>query len=334
MKNNGKKRDICHKCSILLLMISTFLCLSACGLVEKSIPVENVVEETNDECESSLTSDSSSLTLENDQNEETSDEASMDVEDSSNQTVSYSTDDKGLEHFNVGDLDGNDIQEFMTIESMEEDNYLSKCIVAFYFNNERVFEHEDILPCYPTSHAWYLDLDQDGDKEVVLPIYPYVNSMPLTEYEVLKCKDGVWFPLEVYTGEDCLDNQFPIHIVYGSKKNEIIISCDGTDKTITYDITKHYEAKVVEYEESEYYGEVYKAILEGQDYVEGADFGSVAAWGVWDIWPEVFEGRNCLVANHGIQGPEGKFDILGDLNVYFDYDEAGKIQILDIVFKN
>ena len=42
-------------------------------------------------------------------------------------------------------------------------------------------------------------------------------------------------------------------------------------------------------------------------------------------------GEPCLIATHGIQGFD-KFDIWGELDVYFNYDAEGKTRILDIKF--
>ena len=62
-------------------------------------------------------------------------------------------------------------------------------------------------------------------------------------------------------------------------------------------------------------------------------FGSVCAWGIWDIQSGEYQGRPCLIATHGIQGYD-KFDFWGELDVYFDYDTKGKIRFLDMQFRN
>ena len=69
-------------------------------------------------------------------------------------------------------------------------------------------------------------------------------------------------------------------------------------------------------------------------YKEGDDFGSIAAWGIWEICSGTYDGRNCLIATHGLQGPEGKFDTIGLVDIYFDYNEKGLVNILDMEFRD
>ena len=61
--------------------------------------------------------------------------------------------------------------------------------------------------------------------------------------------------------------------------------------------------------------------------------GEAAAWGVWELERSSFEGKDCIIATHGIQGLGGKFDMLGTADVYFKYDAMGKIKVLKLEFK-
>lgn len=236
-----------------------------------------------------------------------------------------------VKRYSVGDIDANGEEEYFLIDNEyskpEYDGHLS-----FYLNGESIYEYDSILRTSP-GNAECVDLDLDGEKEIFLTFYPYVNSMPLIEYIVLKRTSSGWKTLEMIHGETMLDNGFPIAVKYGKQKNTIEISCEGIEKKIVYDITDHYEAMIDEYQESGLQVGTLEYILEGDYYTAGDEFGEVAAWGIWDIVSSIYEGDHCLIATHGIQGPEGKFDMLGKLDVYFRYNEDGRVKIVNIEFR-
>ena len=229
----------------------------------------------------------------------------------------------------VGDLDGNGVPEMIGIMNgtgAGED----RAQIAFYLNGEKIYEYEDLLWAFP-GDAWWLDLNRDGREEIVFTIYPMVNSMPLTEYTVLTREGNHWKALEIPLGETVLDNAFPITIKASGNPQEILITCEGCGDMIWYNYKGHYQ-KLAEEPES-YMGTIAQQIL-NTEFSAGEDFGSVAAWGVWQLAPGHYgqEGIPCLVATHGIEGPEGKFDALGNLDVYFHWDKTGKLEILGIQF--
>lgn len=232
--------------------------------------------------------------------------------------------------YDMGDLDGNGEQEYVVISFLEDspdyDGHL-----AFYYNGELIYEFDDILWMSP-GEAEYLDLDRDGNKEIFFTFYPHVNSMPLVEYAVLKQTGGSWTPLEMIHGEDMLDNGFPISSQYGKEENTLVITCQGTDQEIVYNFKAYYENRIREEQENGGDPRQYAEILEGR-YSEGDEFGGIAAWGVWEIGSGTYDGRNCLIATHGLEGPGGKFDHMGLVDVYFDYDEKGKAHILNLEFR-
>lgn len=239
--------------------------------------------------------------------------------------------DKPQRH-DLGDLDGNGEQEYLLLTVLTDDSEYDMHL-SFYFNGESIYEYDDLLRLYPTK-AEYIDLDQDGEKEIFFAFYPMVNSMPLIEYAVLKQTGNGWKALEMIHGETMLDNAFPISCRYGSTDNTIVIACEGTEKEIIYNIEAHYENIIKEYREYNMDYSAYARILEGNMYKEGDEFGSIAAWGIWEICSGTYDGRNCLIATHGLQGPEGKFDTIGLVDIYFDYNEKGLVNILDMEFRD
>lgn len=211
---------------------------------------------------------------------------------------------------NLGDLDGNGEQEYL-IATLNEGETGYDGHLTFYWNGESIYEYDDLLMMHP-GPAEYIDLDGDGKEEIFFTFDPFVNSMPLVEYAVLKQTDTGWKALEMMHGGTMLDNAFPITCRYGSARDTIVIACEGLEKEIVYDITGHPES---------------------DRYAEGDVFGWVSDWGIWEIVSEVYEGRNCLVATHGLEGPGGKWDELGLVDIRFDYDENGRVHIIDMEFR-
>lgn len=230
----------------------------------------------------------------------------------------------------IGDFDYNGQDERIVITQINDG---AAGVLDLYFNGELIYEYEDLLK-FDMGEAKFIDLDDDDLSEIFLSFYPYVNSMPLMEYIVLKETTDGWKTLEMLHGEDMLDNSFPIHVKYGAKSNLIDISCDGYDQVITYDIKAHYEAKLLEIDQTGdtlYFSE-WNDILTGSNYEANADFGDTLPWGIWEISTTSYRGYNCLKALQVIAGPSGKYDILGDINIYFNYTSDGKVNILNMEF--
>lgn len=240
--------------------------------------------------------------------------------------------------YELEDLDQNGVEEYVKgYQTDKELEYI--CNLTFYWNGEEIYEYNDSLQ-RSLGDAEYLDLDGDGQKEIFLTFWPNVNSMPLMEYIVLKQKEDLsWKPLEMIHGETMTDNAFPISIAKGKNEWEAVISCGDLEKKEIFDL-KFYYTKLEEQfekEESEY-KEYLKVLI--NDYKKGfpkesewRTFGSVCAWGIWNIKSGEYLGQPCLIATHGIQGFD-KFDFWGELDVYFDYDSQGKTRFLNMEFRN
>lgn len=236
------------------------------------------------------------------------------------------------------DLDNNGVEEYAKVYQINtEAEYI--CRYIFYWNGEAIYEYENSYGMSP-GEAECLDLDGDGEKEIFLTFWPHVNSMPLQEYIVLKQKtDESWQPLEMSHGEEIWQNAFPISIAEGKNEWEAVISCEGLEKTVSFDID-YYHSRLLQLRENvsgEEWDYLTKLI---NDYKYGFPiesewytFGSVCAWGIWNIKSGEYQGKPCLIATHGIQGYD-KFDFWGELDVYFNYDDQGKTRFLDMEFRN
>ena len=230
------------------------------------------------------------------------------------------------------DIDGDGNVEYaMTYEVNDGD--LITGAIELYFNNELIYEYQEELLMDPGKLA-YEDYDGDGEKEIFFSFYPRVNSMPLEEYVVLKKTGGAWNKLK--TPVDSLgSNSFPIHIKYGSSPCELIISCDGYDEPIVFDAEVHYEKMAEDTkndENKQSFNEEFNRMLRGEGYEEGAEFGMVMPWGVWEIDSVILDEKPMLKARQGIAGQLERYDQLGDLFIYFDFTDNGKLKIEKLEF--
>lgn len=322
-------------------MIFAVLCcglLSGCGKQQVADHTEPVASKVNSEAsvESKVpeqtTEPSSSVTGQESMETEPT---GADITENADIPNDYAQDmETGLEIYadaSYGDIDGNGIEERIVIRESVVDGFAVH--VAFYFNNQRIYEHEDELPCdakdIDYQPAAYLDLDGDGEKEVFLSFYPHTNGYPLEEYAVVKKSNNEWKTLEVVKGKENYENGFPISVVYHDGC-ELEIQCEGYKEPIAFEGREHYENQKLMYEGN---AEYYQGILDGTTYKDGDVCGSTAPWGIWSVGVDEYQGQACLVAEQGIEGEYGKYDVLGDVKVFFDYDENGKVKVLHIDFK-
>ena len=230
------------------------------------------------------------------------------------------------------DLDGDGTEEYILIERggfLNQNTIYGR--ITVYVNNEPVYQYTEDLWITGVDQMEYLDLDGDGQEEIFVSFAPAVNSMPLIEWFVLKQVDDGWKLLEMHhNSENMLDNAFPITVVLKNGQFGFGIRCEGWDGEIDYDATARYER--LKEEEEEWGNYAYSNYMDANHEI-GDVVGGPMAYGIWNIQPGTFEGRNCLVAEHCLGGLWDKFDDYGLAYVYFDYDEEGKIRILDVTFK-
>ena len=216
------------------------------------------------------------------------------------------------------DLDDNGETEYLVIENGANCEYGR---MTFYFNEEPVYQYEEDLNIRTVVSKEYIDLDNDNEKEIFVSFVPDVNSAGLMEWFVLtKSSDG-WKVMN-----DMSVNAFPLSVTKGAEDFELVISCEGLDKEIIYDATDYYDWANREDEES------YNAFVNG-NYKEGDEVGDISAYGIWNMEVTRWGGQDCLVAEHGLQGPGGKHDIYGTSYVYFKFHSKSEIKLLHIDFE-
>jgi len=262
------------------------------------------------------------------ESEETTHEASVTPEPTEEPVAEPS--DEWSEKIPWGDLDGDGTEEYILLESGD---FLGENVVngriTMYVNDEPVYQYAEELRITSVGDKAYLDLNGDGQEEIFVSFYPAVNSASLAEWFVLEKTGEGWQMLEMYHFEgDMLSNAFPITVLMDKNDFGLSIRCEGWDGEIPFDATTHYERmKIVEAGIN-----AYELFTEGQ-YKVGDVVGGTLPYGIWEIRSGTYQGENCLIALHGLGGPAGMYDIYGNADVYFNYDENGKIKILDMEFE-
>ncbi|MGN0401708.1 MAG: M56 family metallopeptidase [Acetatifactor sp.] len=241
----------------------------------------------------------------------------------------------GADWEELEDIDGNGQPEYVVYYDEDNGDSYEHNVFVYAFNLEKIYRHEDLL-FVDVRDTKYMDLDRDEEKEVAIRMFPHVNSMPLMEYAVIKEKNGNWEKLEMYQGEDILDNTFPISIVKGEGQFEAKLSVDGLDKELIINFENRYNywkkaaEDTVEYasfaQSAKYYYD-WEILNMRKDSV----CAHTSAWGVWNIQYGTYKEQDCLIAEQGIQG-YSKEDLWGNVFIYFDYASNGKIRILDLTF--
>ena len=237
------------------------------------------------------------------------------------------------EKVSLGDIDGDGTEDY-ALTTVNQGEGIFECILELYFDDEMSFSRVDKENYISVGDARYLDLDMDGEKEIFVIINPRVNSAALVQYTVLKNTSDGWIELEntdASEGDEPVCNSFPISVCKGEDENTVEISCDGCQDTVIFDYTDHY-TMFADKEDSDLCA-LANDILYTDKYSEpGTSMGETAAWGIWQLSADSIDGQDCIVATHGIQGLGGKEDYLGTADVYFNYDESGKIKILKLTF--
>ncbi|MBO7334473.1 MAG: hypothetical protein J6U67_06200 [Lachnospiraceae bacterium] len=234
----------------------------------------------------------------------------------------------------VGDLGGDARNDYAILNKKDGEYRLFSLYIA---GEGTVYELEDSLPIDVGELFTSVDLDRDGEKEIVVTVLPNVNSASLTEFAVIKKEGGRWKELEGFNDgrvEQGDYYSFPLIMVH-DEGFKINLSCEGLDKIITFDVEENYNVMVeqaadqwstqAEKNAKAYYE---KEILSS---TPGTPVGYISPFGVWDVKLGEYEGYPCLVALQGVEGPY-KFDLWGRVEIYFDYDISGNMRLLDLKF--
>ena len=257
-------------------------------------------------------------------------EESTIVEDSNSQP----SEDKAT----FGNIDGIGTVDVYVKQYMDpEEGYYNGTTWELFVNNESVYTSgNEWMYASDLFSAYGLDLDQDGQKELVVVATPMVNSYMFQNYVVLKNVGGTWTEwmnsFEGVVDEDGdPSNAFPVQVTMGSTPGMIDIALDGCE-TITIDARQHY-TDMMEFESDNDLGQLAKDVLQNNTYKPGQVFAHAAGWGLWSVEPANVNGAECLKAVQGICSIEGgKGDVLGTLDIFFNYDSNGMIHVLDMEF--
>ena len=217
------------------------------------------------------------------------------------------------------DLDGNGVDDKIQIISLKDDG--SETCIRLYFNGEQIFELEDTLVRLMGVNAFeYLDLDGDNVNEIFITASTNANCRPYEAILCLKQTEDTWKEMEYPTNEDGY-YKFPFKITRGKEEFDFIISSDDTDQVIRYDASCYFI-------DSDSGNDDTIQSYRSNHYKEGDEVGYISSWGVWESKIGTYEGQNCIIAVHGIEGPYGHG--LGKINIYYNYNEQGKVKILKV----
>ncbi|HHV10025.1 MAG TPA: hypothetical protein GXX75_07085 [Clostridiales bacterium] len=218
------------------------------------------------------------------------------------------------------DIDNNGIMD--SVQLLERTD--GTMYAAVILNGETIFHYEwEDLRLMSVNSFEYLDFDQDHENEIFITIDPLVNSMPLTEVLTLKLSDGQWRMMDIPLNE-IGNNCFPITITKGDGEFDFILSSEYTDKQLLFDATSYYT------DDGNIEGNSIQ-LYKNQHFSKGDTVGYVSSWGIWSSWTGTYDGRNCIIAEQGLQGIGGKFNPLGRVDIYYAFDKNGNIEILDLV---
>lgn len=221
----------------------------------------------------------------------------------------------------VKDLDNNGVDDNIQIISL--DTAGADTCMYVYLNGEEIFIYEEPNVRMLGIGAFeYLDLDEDNTNEIFITSGTNANCRPYEVVLCLKQTEGKWNRMD-YPQNESGYFEFPFKITRGKDEFDFLISSKDTNQVIHYDASQYYKD-----DES---GNFYSI----QDYrknnlKEGDDVGFISAWGIWEAKTGTYNGRNCIIALQGIEGPYGHG--LGEVNIYYAYNEEGKVDILNVEY--
>lgn len=219
----------------------------------------------------------------------------------------------------VRDLDGNGTDDSLQIVSLDDEGIMNSLHV--YFNGEKIYEHsiEDLRFMGLFSFE-YLDLDEDNTNEIFITADTNTNSRPYTELLCLKETDGVWNRMILPQNEHGL-NGFPFKITRGNDEFEFVVSSDYISESVHFDASAYFRD-----DESGNIDTIQN--YRSNNYKAGDEVGFISAWDIHEARTGSYNGRNCIIANHGIEGPYGHS--LGKIDIYFAYNPQGDVEILHV----
>ena len=249
--------------------------------------------------------------------------------------------------FGLGDIDGDGNNDYMvTTRDVYSSDYLG--YVSLYLDNEKIYEygHPD-FKLFPRE-VKYVDLDQDGEKEIFFSFDTNANGFELQLYTVLKKNRDGWNEKTIPQNSiPHLNNAFPIVVIRGTANSGqedtskyVTMICQnpiggkkdggGIMTMVQYDIRKHYNSLLdgIWSGMDEERRKILETVADGRAFENGSAEPGIAGWGIC----EIKEQDGFLIAKHLIQGSGYTGDILGELYVIFDYDNTGRVLVRDLQF--
>ena len=215
-------------------------------------------------------------------------------------------------------------------------------------NYEKIYEYGHPKYKLFPREVKYVDLDQDGEKEIFFSFDTNANGNELQLYTVLKKNGDGWNEMTIPQNSiPQLNNAFPIVVLRGSANSGkedvskyVTMICQnpiggkkdggGIMTMVQYDIRKHYNSLLdgIWSGMDEERRKILETVADGSAFENGSAEPGIAGWGIC----EIKEQDGFLIAKHLIQGSGYTGDILGDLYVIFDYDNTGRVLVRDMQF--
>lgn len=249
--------------------------------------------------------------------------------------------------FGLGDIDGDGNNDYMvTTRDVYSSDYLG--YVSLYLDNEKIYEYGHPKYKLFPEEVKYVDLDQDGEKEIFFSFDTNANGNVLQLYTVLKKNRDGWNEMTIPQNSiPQLNNAFPIVVLRGSANSGkedvskyVTMICQnpiggkkdggGIMTMVQYDIRKHYNSLLdgIWSGMDEERRKILETVADGSAFENGSTEPGIAGWGIC----EIKEQDGFLIAKHLIQGSGYTGDILGELYVIFDYDITGRVLVRDLQF--
>jgi beta-lactamase regulating signal transducer with metallopeptidase domain len=249
--------------------------------------------------------------------------------------------------FGLGDIDGDGNNDYMvTTRDVYSSDYLG--YVSLYLDNEKIYEYGHPKYKLFPREVKYVDLDQDGEKEIFFSFDTNANGNVLQLYTVLKKNRDGWNEMTIPQNSiPQLNNAFPIVVLRGSANSGkedvskyVTMICQnpiggkkdggGIMTMVQYDIRKHYNSLLdgIWSGMDEERRKILETVADGSAFENGSTEPGIAGWGIC----EIKEQDGFLIAKHLIQGSGYTGDILGELYVIFDYDITGRVMVRDLQF--
>lgn len=217
------------------------------------------------------------------------------------------------------DLDGNGTDDSLQIVWLDDDG-AANCLQV-YFNGEKIYERViDYIKFMGLFAFEYLDLDEDTANEIFITADTNANSRPYTELLCLKENSGVWERMTLPQNEYGL-NGFPFKISRGSDEFDFVISSDYISEPVHFDASAYFRD-----DDSGNIDTV--QVYRENNYKEGDEVGFISDWGIHEAKCGSYDGRNCIIAKQGIEGPYGHG--LGNIDIYFAYNPQGDVEVLHV----